>query len=346
MDDANMTMTTETEISLSHEGPAAEEPTQPAARFVSASVTDALKSPKRMSADSIDAVQGAREHGMEDSGKDDNRQMSKKRRGLEFRCPYFAANPETCQDAKCQSWHNPCIAAVTRHALRDSNKNDATGSQSRAIKSLSHRKLSAEDRWKHYYEIHGGVDAYEQSRPYRPQPAKGNEPSLQTGQPAPSTGFSFLSRNAEHVTVPQHPRNSPSADFDREECNRIDIQGIDDLSQMLLKLIARKEARDEAIDTEIKEREAKKIAALRNEIAQEKLAEKSKNQSDFVAGLKKIIMQSRSINLPLSVPAGSRYEQADKARHEEGIRRPEATGSRRSNSPNEPREGRIEVLEG
>ncbi|KIW87571.1 uncharacterized protein Z519_11896 [Cladophialophora bantiana CBS 173.52] len=336
MDDINMTLTTETEISLSHEGPATVEPTEPAAGFVSAFVTDALKFPKRMSADSIDAMRGASEYGMEGSGKDGNRQMSKRRRGPEFRCPYFAANPETCQDAKCQSWHNPCIAAVTRHALRDSNKNDATGSQSRAIKSLSHRKLSAEDRWKHYYEIHGGVDAYEQRQPYWQQPVKGDRPNLQTGQPAPSAGFSFLSRKAEHVTVPLHPRNPPLPDFDREECNSIDIQSMDDLSQTLLELIARKEARDEAIDTEIKEREAKKIAELRSEIAQEKLAEKSKNQSDFVAGLKKIIMHSHSMNLPLSVPAGSSYEQPDKAQPEEGIRRPEATGSRRSNSPREP----------
>jgi len=111
-------------------------------------------------------------YGMGDTVEDESRQQSKKRRGSNFRCPYYAANPETCQEAKCKSWHNPYIAAVTRHALRDSNKNDATGMQSKAIKSLSHRKLSAEDRWKRYYEIHGGVDAHEHSQPYWPQSSR------------------------------------------------------------------------------------------------------------------------------------------------------------------------------
>jgi hypothetical protein len=70
----------------------------------------------------------------------------------------------------------------------------------------------------------------------------------------------------------------------QSECNSLDIQSLDDLSQALLELIARKEAQDDAIDIATEEKEAKKIAALRSEIAPEKLAEKSRNQSELWSG--------------------------------------------------------------
>jgi len=330
-----MTTTTQTtELSLSHEETETVEPMELTMRLDSAPATNCFKPSQQTNTCPIDVTHSVGEYHTEASGKDDSRQLSKKRRGPDFRCPYFAANPETCQDAKCKSWHNPCIAAVTRHALRDSNKNDATGRQSRAIKSLSHRKLSAEDRWKHYYGIHGGTDAHGQSQPYWPKSAKGDKTSLQTGQHVPDAEFLSLSSKAELAAVLRRSTGTPLTDSrnhihrndcdtfaaaSQSGCQSLDIRSSDDFSQALLELIARKEARDDAIDTAIEEKGAKKMAALRSEIAQEKLAEKSKNQNEFVAGLKKIIMHSQSGNMPFSATAGSYYQQVDKARSENGI---------------------------
>ncbi|KAK7900475.1 hypothetical protein LTR67_002757 [Exophiala xenobiotica] len=72
-----------------------------------------------------------------------------------FRCPRFAANPRACNDPKCRRWCGPTIAAVTRHAYRDTKGDQAKKQQ---IKKLSSKHLKSEERWRRYYQIFGGTD--------------------------------------------------------------------------------------------------------------------------------------------------------------------------------------------
>ncbi|KAK5467337.1 hypothetical protein LTS15_000309 [Exophiala xenobiotica] len=72
-----------------------------------------------------------------------------------FRCPRFAANPRACNDPKCRRWSGPTIAAVTRHAYRDTKGDQAKKQQ---IKKLSSKHLKSEERWRRYYQIFGGTD--------------------------------------------------------------------------------------------------------------------------------------------------------------------------------------------
>jgi hypothetical protein len=72
-----------------------------------------------------------------------------------FRCPKFAANPRACNDPKCRRWCGSTIAAVTRHAYRDTKGDQAKKQQ---IKKLSSKHLKSEERWRRYYQIFGGTD--------------------------------------------------------------------------------------------------------------------------------------------------------------------------------------------
>nr|KAK5442244.1 hypothetical protein LTR18_006097 [Exophiala xenobiotica] len=72
-----------------------------------------------------------------------------------FRCPKFAANPRACDDPKCRRWCGSTIAAVTRHAYRDTKGDQAKKQQ---IKKLSSKHLKSEERWRRCYQIFGGTD--------------------------------------------------------------------------------------------------------------------------------------------------------------------------------------------
>lgn len=104
------------------------------------------------------------EHRAPDPNRVDKQPPDKRRRTLQYRCPKHAANPNAC-DPRCEDWHNADISAVTRHVLKDAQKDS---SEYIEIKKLSHQKLSPDERWKRYFRIfsRGVVDQEEMNQPY------------------------------------------------------------------------------------------------------------------------------------------------------------------------------------
>ncbi|EXJ58365.1 hypothetical protein A1O7_05790 [Cladophialophora yegresii CBS 114405] len=88
---------------------------------------------------------------------------NKPAKGLPFRCPMFAADPNAEAGRNCKEWHNASIADVTRHALVDAGEGTAKWQR---IKELS-TKLAPKERWRRYFVIfNNGQEDPEMHRPY------------------------------------------------------------------------------------------------------------------------------------------------------------------------------------
>lgn len=105
------------------------------------------------------------EQGEEES--DDGAQADrdvKRRRTLAFRCPKYAADPEGCENERCETWETYEIANVTRHA-----KGHARGDNQKLkeIENLSKSKLTPIERWKKYCHIFmGGREGDQANQPF------------------------------------------------------------------------------------------------------------------------------------------------------------------------------------